>query len=651
MAHLPPRPRCGAILLLAAAIAAGCASKQPTLPPQEAYRQAVAEAQKGHYGEAQRLFESVRDADTPVRLELLAEVGIADALYKDGKFEEAAEAYTKLLAIHSGDAIADYLNYQLGMCYYRRIDTVDRDQGLTRQARSQFMALISRYPESDLQPAAREKVVACNDYLARRELYVGHFYLGRDNYEAAKRRFIRGLTQYGETAVVPDLLHGLCLAEDGLGDPAAARAAADRLRHDFPGAEVTQTLDDDRARAETRRVSATTAGRVHRMGEWLKGGHAPPAAATAPPGATPTPEPAPTGESPAGESPATPPAGVEAPRATGGGGAALDPSAKVRIAGRALAAPSPAAASPGVSQPMAEPAVATTETLSRWRPLVDWLNHRGSPPVVAAVEEPAPVSGSIVRHMAPMGAATPPMTETTPTPTESPVDATATVSEIPAVAPAAGEEPHVPPPTQAAVRRAGGGGGAPPGGVRRPLPATVTYPPPANPAGRSLTPKASGGELQVEEFPAVEEEVGAPTTASPRPLGERVEEGFDVRRASLPAGSTTPRLPAPVGPTPKRLVASGAALRHELPRPLPQPTFTRPTPPLPGESLPPPITGSAKGVEWHAMALPAAAATPNDRGVAPATAVAKEGGATLPAAPEGSFWSDIRERFTAAAAE
>ncbi|HEX9592765.1 MAG TPA: hypothetical protein VGB12_05380, partial [bacterium] len=93
--------------LLLTAVLLACA-EAPKPPPEEAYRQAVEEAKRGHNQEAKRLFEQVRDTDTPVRLEFLAAIGIADALYKDRKYEEAAAEYSHLFDIHSGDAIADY---------------------------------------------------------------------------------------------------------------------------------------------------------------------------------------------------------------------------------------------------------------------------------------------------------------------------------------------------------------------------------------------------------------------------------------------------------------------------------------------------------------------------------------------------------------
>jgi len=108
----------------------------------------------------------------------------------------------------------------------------------------------------------------------------------------------------------------------------------------------------------------------------------------------------------------------------------------------------------------------------------------------------------------------------------------------------------------------------------------------------------------------------------------------------------TTRLPAATPPTPQPLVANGEALRHDRPRPLPQPTFTRPTPPLKGESLPAMITGADGTVEWHTMTPPAVVEV-EEGGVAPAAApvAASEPTAAEPEA-RGAFWSGVRERFT-----
>jgi len=677
MNHLLPRPRCGAALLLAAATAAGCATTKPTPSPQEEYRQAVAQAHKGHYVEAQRLFEEVRDADTPVRLELLAEVGVADALYKGGKFEEAAQAYSKLLAVHSGDPIADYLNYQLGMCFYRRIDTVDRDQGLTRKARSQFMALITRYPESDLVPAAREKLQACNDYLARRELYVGRFYLQRGNYEAAKRRFVRGLVRYGKVTVVPELLHDLCLAADGLGDAKAAQQAADRLRDNFPASATTASLANDRARARAKREGGTGDGPLHRLGQWWSGHHTEDGGEAT---ERATPEAAPP-EASAPAATAAPPESAPAPTppaTTGDGGAAAEPAHPAQVSALDPEAPWPGATvATNPTRTPARPAEATPEGAppSRWHHLLSWLHRRDDTPSQAAdTTTAAPAStaapGLIIRHIPPVGE------EVRETATATRSTAPAAAARVPTVPASVTPPPVVSQVAAVEVEPPGPVPVAPPP-ARSPEPVATTPPsppavvvatPPATvapaPLTRALTGRQGGGDLVVEEFPAVDDgaaPAAASSTAAPaRPkkesLADRVDEILGQEEAPHPAvpvaapidALPATRLPAAAPPTPQSLVANGQALRHDLPRPLPQPTFTHPTPPLGGESLPAMITGGDGAVEWHTM-TPPAVVQEQAREPAPAAAPPVEAAQPPLAGPtdgQGAFWSGVRERFT-----
>ncbi len=679
MVHLSPRVFGGASLLLAAAVAAGCATTKPPSTPQEEYRQAVAQAQRGHYLEAQHLFESVRDADTPVRLELLAEVGIADALYKEGKFEEAAQAYNKLLTVHSGDAIADYLNYQLGMCFYRRIDTVDRDQGLTRQARSQFMALITRYPESDLVPAAREKLQACNDYLARRELYVGRFYLERGNYKAAKARFARGLTRYGKVAVIPDLLHDLCLAQDGLGEREAADHTASRLRHDFPSTPAATHLAEDRDEARVRREGGGP-GPLRRLERWWSRHHGTPAGTE-------------TGEEAAPSSPSTPPDAAPPPAVHETAPAPSPPAEKGAEGGDAAPDPppephtglDPEAPWPG-STVATDPTCLAKEKASpeaeephpsRWAPLLSWLHRRGAPreEVAAAPREPpappAPSStpGLIIRRIPPVreeaakGGAAATALEAHGAP-PSAIDKAHT-----AAPPAPGISPAPPRSEAPAVPSGPRASGAPEGTHDHPAAPpiapvrTVMRPAAASPPAHQRHDEGSR-DLVVEEFPALE--TGAPAPASHRQpsLAERVAETLDGPAPVRPQGvaATTPRLPAPAPPTQQPLVASGEALRHDVPRPLPRPPFTRPAPPLPGESLPPALAGGdTREVEWRAMSAPPAAhgeetaatpAAPSSETAAPAARTTPLAASGPEAAPgtRGGFWDGVRERFSGATA-
>jgi len=409
------------LLPLLAATLVACATDGPKIPPEEAYRQAVEEARRGHYQDAQRLFEQVRDADTPVRLEFLAEIGIADSLYKNGKYEEATTEYAHLFEIHSGDAIADYLKYQLGMCYYRRIDTIDRDQGLTSKARLQFMELITRYPESDLVPAARENLRRCNNYLAERELYVGKFYFAKGNYRAAKDRFQRGLTEYGEVDAAPQLLHHLALAVDALGDQAELQRTTARLASEYPDSPWNRDLPA--ALADQRRRAAEGGGLLDRARHWWSGGDQPEETPAAAPPAGGTDEASPAPEGRLDSAPPAPAAAV---------GGAGEPEAELRLPARvwrwfawlvggvaeaatlseATAAGEPAW--PGAATATADRDAATAPEAppprpSRWRRILTWLHGPPKEPAPAPVSAPvaaepaaAPTGNLIIRRIPPV---------------------------------------------------------------------------------------------------------------------------------------------------------------------------------------------------------------------------------------------------------
>jgi outer membrane protein assembly factor BamD len=82
-----------------------------------------------------------------------------------------------------------YVLYQMGMCHYRQIEKIDRDQTETAKARKEFERLIARFPESKFSAAAEKLLRECKQKLAEQEFYIGRFYFGRKQYQAALKRF------------------------------------------------------------------------------------------------------------------------------------------------------------------------------------------------------------------------------------------------------------------------------------------------------------------------------------------------------------------------------------------------------------------------------------------------------------------------------
>ena len=119
----------------------------------------------------------------------MAEMGIADAYFSDKEYIDAALTYTDFVNLHPLNDNVPYALYQIAMCHYKQIETIDRDQTETLNAKRAFERLISRFPQSKFRPLAENMLKECNIKLAEHELYVGRLYFKIKKYQAALKRF------------------------------------------------------------------------------------------------------------------------------------------------------------------------------------------------------------------------------------------------------------------------------------------------------------------------------------------------------------------------------------------------------------------------------------------------------------------------------
>ncbi len=122
-------------------------------------------------------------------LAILADIGIADSYYSDKEYMEAESAYSDFITLHPTNENVPYAIYQMGMCHYNQIETIDRDQTATIKAKKEFEKLVSRYPDSKFSTMAEKLLRECKQKLAEQEFYVGQFYFKQKKYQAALARF------------------------------------------------------------------------------------------------------------------------------------------------------------------------------------------------------------------------------------------------------------------------------------------------------------------------------------------------------------------------------------------------------------------------------------------------------------------------------
>jgi outer membrane protein assembly factor BamD len=168
------------------------------------------------YADAAVLFQQLKDQYPQSRYAMLAELRLGDAYYLNAKYIEAYGAYDSFTDRHPMNDAVPYALYQKGMCWFQRMNGIDRDQSPTIQAINDFAYLVEIYPDSRYSTMAHARVAEAMNSLAGHEFYVGEYYFKRKDYAAAMRRF-RGLVRaYPDSGYHPRAFTYIAQYEDML---------------------------------------------------------------------------------------------------------------------------------------------------------------------------------------------------------------------------------------------------------------------------------------------------------------------------------------------------------------------------------------------------------------------------------------------------
>ncbi len=185
-------------------------------PPKEVMQEGINLFQKGKFDEAMKIFQYVRDTHPFTPYAVLAELKLADAYYYNSDYESALAAYQDFEKLHPKNENIPYVLYQIGLCYFNRILSIDRDQTMTKEALSAFKRVISEHPESHYAKRAFMKVKVCREKQASHEFYVGHFYYRTHRYKSALLRFRNIVMHYSDLSIARQAKHYLELCTNKL---------------------------------------------------------------------------------------------------------------------------------------------------------------------------------------------------------------------------------------------------------------------------------------------------------------------------------------------------------------------------------------------------------------------------------------------------
>lgn len=239
-----------ALHLATLAGATACAPKQQqAASPQEytenakrAYEEALVPYFEQDWEYATQLLEEVKREYGYSRYARLAELRLADAAFHQEKYAEAIAGYKRFVNDYPNDPEVPYARYKVTRALFAQQGLSlllppleERDLSNVQQAYSAIRAYLADYPTTKHRSELEYMLEVVTGLLARHELYVARFYLGRDNFQAAVDRAQYALEKYEDSGLEPEALVLLGETYLKMHQDDKARAVFESVLKDYPG--------------------------------------------------------------------------------------------------------------------------------------------------------------------------------------------------------------------------------------------------------------------------------------------------------------------------------------------------------------------------------------------------------------------------------
>jgi outer membrane protein assembly factor BamD len=221
------------IVLMFAALA-GCASKEPPFNPSTAFSEAEANMRNEAFEKARKGYQEIQEKSPDKSYDAVLMLRVADTYYGEEKYSEALVEYQAFLNYHPVHKDAAYAQYQIAMCSYRDMSTIDRDPAPAHLVVKEMRKLLQKYPKSGYEEEARKYIAICMDWLSEYELYVARFYYKKGSYPAAISRCEKLLKDYPASTAEKDAIYYAGLSYMEHGDRDQARSKFELLAQKYP---------------------------------------------------------------------------------------------------------------------------------------------------------------------------------------------------------------------------------------------------------------------------------------------------------------------------------------------------------------------------------------------------------------------------------
>lgn len=256
-------PACPALRALALSLAAlgpltcvGCAGEEraPLSALEYAenartkYEQGLRELEAENWEGATEVFNELKKKYGYSRYARLAELRLADADLAQDKYAEAVTGFKSFVHDYPNDPEVPYARYRVAKAQYESVSQSvlmppleERDLAAVNDALVSIRQFLSDYPTSVYSDQLRYMRAVVVGLLARHELYVARFYLGRGKFDAAVARCVHALDAFDHSGLEPEAM--VLLGETYMKQKQRekARAVFQRVLKEYPASPFVES--------------------------------------------------------------------------------------------------------------------------------------------------------------------------------------------------------------------------------------------------------------------------------------------------------------------------------------------------------------------------------------------------------------------------
>lgn len=180
------------LLLFIVLLVVGCSTKRPegNTEAEVLYREAKEFMEDGRYLLATEKLNTIRSKHPYSYYATHAELMMADILYKQENFPEAAAAYILFKDFHPKNEKIPYVVWKIAESYFNQLpSTYDRDLSAAFEAIKYYNMLATSYPDSEYMKEAGQRISKCEKLIQDKEQYIADFYFKTKVYDAAVFRY------------------------------------------------------------------------------------------------------------------------------------------------------------------------------------------------------------------------------------------------------------------------------------------------------------------------------------------------------------------------------------------------------------------------------------------------------------------------------